>query len=281
MVAHTPRHLQQSNKFSANYTVWQTKAKDISMFLSQSVHLDGPRLTQCAASRKLQWATDPEDALFHPHIGLIGLLIIPSATQSGGSKLEIIFTLWATATLWLDEHFSPLVSSGGQPINGHPADCSCDPPGERAHHRLAVWSHWPLLCLGQDVWYVVRKLRRSQKLQSSDSDKPPLNKYSLNWNQWKSRERHRVNMWFISLREQNSPLTAKQNNSRGQLNSAALLIAWDCFHWCGSFCVSSDVLCCYSVFMCARAGLAPPSQCRSLLLAVVLLVGSAKASFIF
>lgn len=96
----------------------------------------------------------------------------------------------------------------------------------------------------------------------------------------------RWNMWFIPLREHNSPLTAKEkNNSWGHQNAAVLHVVWNVI-----FGVASLVRVllyflkgCFSmlVFIYARALLSGPSQGLSFLLAVVLLVVSVKAPSFF
>lgn len=139
-----------------------------------------------------------------------------------------------------------VVSLGGQPINGHPAHCGRDPPGERAHHWSAVRGHRPLLCFGQDVRYVLRKLYRVnitswKAAKLHDSGNPWLEKHILSTTTSvkfffpEAHTQHRSEHVTHLAREHNSPLTAQQHSSQGQLSSAGLHYARRCFLWCGTF----------------------------------------------
>lgn len=66
----------------------------------------------------------------------------------------------------------------------------------------------------------------------------------------------RLNMWFIFHREHTSPLTAKQNNSWGQHNTAVLHVVWKCCYWCRVTGVSSKIYVGSKVFVFYVPGLA-------------------------
>lgn len=61
--------------------------------------------------------------------------------------------------LWLlwcphwDDHPGDLIH-GGQPVDGNSADCGGNTPKLNASCQHSVWSHWQLLFVGENGWYV-------------------------------------------------------------------------------------------------------------------------------